>query len=83
MSLTAPEPISTAYLKRPSHQSVCLYVYPPIVARQEQRSRCNEYTPNNRKIIGHVVSYAVRVLSKESGLLILPGISCSFYKGLP
>jgi hypothetical protein len=32
--ITAPEPISTPYLKNPSHQSVCLYVYPSIVARQ-------------------------------------------------
>jgi hypothetical protein len=31
----APEPISTAYFINPSHQSVCLYVYPPIVARQQ------------------------------------------------
>jgi hypothetical protein len=28
-----PEPISTAYFINPSHQSLCLYVYPPIVAR--------------------------------------------------
>jgi hypothetical protein len=34
MYITAPEPISMAYLKNPSLQSVCLYVYPPIVARQ-------------------------------------------------
>jgi hypothetical protein len=34
MYITAPEPISTALLKNPSHQSVCLYVYPPILARQ-------------------------------------------------
>jgi hypothetical protein len=32
--ITAPEPISTAYFIHPSHQSVCLYVYPPIVAVQ-------------------------------------------------
>jgi hypothetical protein len=32
--IMAPEPISTAYLKNPSNQSVCLYVYPPIVPRQ-------------------------------------------------
>jgi hypothetical protein len=31
----APEPISTAYFINPSHQSVCLYVNLPIVARQE------------------------------------------------
>jgi hypothetical protein len=29
-----PEPISTAYFMNPSHQSVCLYLYPAIVARQ-------------------------------------------------
>jgi hypothetical protein len=33
--ITAPEPISIAYFINPSHQSVCLYVYPPIVARQQ------------------------------------------------
>jgi hypothetical protein len=30
----APEPISTAYLKNPFHQSVCLHVYPTIVTMQ-------------------------------------------------
>jgi hypothetical protein len=34
MYITAPEPISTAYFINSSHQSECLYVYPPIVARQ-------------------------------------------------
>jgi hypothetical protein len=34
MYITTPGPISTAYFINPSHQSVCLYVYPPIVARQ-------------------------------------------------
>jgi hypothetical protein len=34
MYIMAPEPISTAYFINPSHQSVCLYVYPLIVARQ-------------------------------------------------
>jgi hypothetical protein len=32
--VTALNPVSTAWLKNPSHQSVCLYVYPLIVARQ-------------------------------------------------
>jgi hypothetical protein len=32
--MMAPEPISTEYLKTPFHQSVCLYVHPPIVYRQ-------------------------------------------------
>jgi hypothetical protein len=30
----APEPTSTAYFINPSHLLVCLYVSPPIVARQ-------------------------------------------------
>jgi hypothetical protein len=34
MYTVAPEAISTAYFINPSHQSVCLYVYPTIVARQ-------------------------------------------------
>jgi hypothetical protein len=34
MYTVAPEPNSTAYSINPSHQSVCLYVYPHIVARQ-------------------------------------------------
>jgi hypothetical protein len=34
MFIMAPEPISTAYLTNPSYQSVSLYVYPFIVARQ-------------------------------------------------
>jgi hypothetical protein len=29
-----PEPIATVYFKNSSHQSVCLYVYPSIIARQ-------------------------------------------------
>jgi hypothetical protein len=34
MYIMAPEPISTAYLINPSHQSVYLHVYPPIISRQ-------------------------------------------------
>jgi hypothetical protein len=34
MHIMTSEPISTAYFKKPSHQSVSLYVYPLIVARQ-------------------------------------------------
>jgi hypothetical protein len=34
MCIMAPEPISTTHFINPSHQSVCIYVYPPIVARQ-------------------------------------------------
>jgi hypothetical protein len=41
MYILASEPISVAYFKNPSHQSVCLYVCSPIVAKnkfQQQRS---------------------------------------------
>jgi hypothetical protein len=34
MYIMALEPISTAYFINLSQQSLCLYVYPPIVARQ-------------------------------------------------
>jgi hypothetical protein len=35
MYFMAPEPIWTAYFINPSHHSVCLYVYPLIVAGQQ------------------------------------------------
>jgi hypothetical protein len=31
MCIMAPEPISTSYFINPSHQSVCLYVYPLLL----------------------------------------------------
>jgi hypothetical protein len=34
MYIMPPEPTSMAYFIDPSHQSVCLYVYPSVVARQ-------------------------------------------------
>jgi hypothetical protein len=34
MYIMAPESFSTENFINPSHQSVCLYVYPPIVASQ-------------------------------------------------
>jgi hypothetical protein len=34
MYIMAPEPIPMTYFINSSHQSVCLYVYLPIVARQ-------------------------------------------------
>jgi hypothetical protein len=33
--IMAPEPISTVHFIDPSHQSVSLYMYPPIVAWQQ------------------------------------------------
>jgi hypothetical protein len=34
MYIKEPEPISAAYFINLSHQSVCLYVYPPLLDRQ-------------------------------------------------
>jgi hypothetical protein len=64
----APEPISPAYFINPSHQPVCLYVCPFIVATQrlgKKRYLGNEYTRNNSRIVRRVVLYAVRAVSKE------------------
>jgi hypothetical protein len=58
----APEPISTAYFINPSHQSAEF----PTVARQ----RLGKHVPavnntrNNRRIVGSVAFYEVRVVSK-------------------
>jgi hypothetical protein len=57
----APEPISAPYIRKPSHQSVCLYVYPRKLLQG------NEHIPNNRGIVGRVDFYAVRVVSSEVG----------------
>jgi hypothetical protein len=44
----------------------------PKVARQQQGKNGNRYTRNNRRIVERVVSYAVRVISKESRGLVAP-----------
>jgi hypothetical protein len=64
-------------LHKSLHQSLCLYVYPLIVARQrlsknplilarqqlgKKGYRVNKYTRNNRITAGRVVLYAVRVV---------------------
>jgi hypothetical protein len=64
MYIMPPEPISTAYSINPSHQSVCLYVYPLIVARK--RLSKNIPAETNRRIVGGVAFYTVCVVSKES-----------------
>jgi hypothetical protein len=63
-----PEPIATAYIINPSHQSVCLYVYAHIIVRQRLAKHIpvETNTRNNKKIVGRVVLTTVRVASKES-----------------
>jgi hypothetical protein len=43
---------------------------------KKKRYRGNEYTSNNRRIVGPVVFYDVRVLSKESRRIVLSRTSC-------
>jgi hypothetical protein len=67
MHIMAPELISAGYVINPSNQSVCLYVYPPIVARQELGKNVTAAT--NTFAIEYVVDvsfYVVRVVSEES-----------------
>jgi hypothetical protein len=63
MYITAPESISMAYFINPSHQSVCLYAYPPILARK-QSYRSNKYTCNIEEA-GYIILYAVHVKTNE------------------
>jgi hypothetical protein len=44
MYIMAPEPVSNAYSINPSHQSVRLYVYPPIVSMQRLGEYVNAVT---------------------------------------
>jgi hypothetical protein len=67
---------------------VCVCVFPiasrqpfgknlPIYARQQLRKNITADIHNSRRIVGRVVLYAVRVVSKESRRLVLPRTSCS------
>jgi hypothetical protein len=51
MYILALEPISAAYFINPFHQSVCVYVYSLIVARQRLGKNVNAATntPSNNK----------------------------------
>jgi hypothetical protein len=69
MYIMTPEPISPAYFINPSHLSVCLYVYPPTVARQ-----C--VGKSNNRTVGRIVFYVVCVVSKESRQLVILRTSC-------
>jgi hypothetical protein len=50
MYFMAPEPISMEYFIYPSLQSVCLYKYPPIVARQRLGKNATAATNTQAKI---------------------------------
>jgi hypothetical protein len=68
MYIMSPEHISTAYFINPSHQSVYLYVYPPVVAKQRLGKNVTAATNTHAtRIVGLFVFYAVRVVSRNVG----------------
>jgi hypothetical protein len=76
--IMAAEPISTAYFINSSHQPVSVCVSRILLGNgsAKKRNGGNEYTRNNRRIVGRVVFSAVHVVSKESRRLILPRTFC-------
>jgi hypothetical protein len=75
MYIVAPESISTAYFINPSHKSVYLYVYPPLVARQRLHKHFTAAKvkhPTIVELLNASFFYAVSGVSKESILLVLP-----------
>jgi hypothetical protein len=73
--IMALEPISTAYFIHRSRQSVCLYVYPSFRCQAKLGKKFSQ----ERIIVIGAVLYAVRVVSKEVRLLVLPRPSCSLF----
>jgi hypothetical protein len=62
-------------MRSPCSVSVCVYP-PPLLLGNCSINSCNEYARNNRTV-ERVVSYAVRVVSKESRLLVLLRTFCN------
>jgi hypothetical protein len=77
-----PNPNSTAYTINPSHQPVCLYVYITIVARQWLGYCGNEYTCNNRRIVGGVVFYLVVSYQRKVGDWFFPELLVNLHPNL-
>jgi hypothetical protein len=64
--IMAPEPLSKAYFMHLSQQSVCLYVYPPIVARQWLGKNITLATNANEIIEGMLgASFSMRSVSYQ------------------
>jgi hypothetical protein len=78
--IVATEPLRTVYFINPSHQSVCLYVYPSSVCKTTTSSNISLFrcyvlarkhvpaatnTRNNNRIVRRFILYAIRVLSQE------------------
>jgi hypothetical protein len=76
MFIMATEPISTAYFTNPSNLPMCLYVYPSYCCKATARlsvslQRLCKHVPEttnarcNSRIVGRLIFYGVRVLSKS------------------
>jgi hypothetical protein len=66
MYIMATKPISKAYFINPFHQSVCLYMYAPIVAMQ-QLSKNGTAAINTRTTIEELLdaSFSMQLMSYE------------------
>lgn len=73
----APGSISVAHFINPFHQFVCLYLYPHVIARQRLYNLVPSSTSTcSNRIVGYVVSFVLRVISKENRRLILRRTYC-------
>jgi hypothetical protein len=75
MYIMAPEPISAAYFINPSHQSVCLYVYPRIVARQRLGKSVTTETNTDAAIEELLDLFSMRPVSYQRKV-VPPRTSC-------
>jgi hypothetical protein len=79
MYVMAPEPIPMAYFINPSHQSVCLYAYPPIIAGQGLVKNSPIVT---RQRLGKHVPAAINTHAKIEELLDTSfSMRCRLYGG--
>jgi hypothetical protein len=79
MYIMTPEPHLNGVLHKslpPVCVSLCISNLSLIGNGSIKRYRDNEYTSNDKQIIGRVVFSAVRVVSKENRRLVLPRTPC-------
>jgi hypothetical protein len=70
------QPISTAYFINPSHQSVCLHVYPFIVARQRLGKNVTAATNTHAKIENLLdKAFSVRFMLYQKSRQFFPDLS--------
>jgi hypothetical protein len=66
MYIMTPQPVSNEYFINPSHQSVCLYEYTPIVASQ-RLSKSIMAATNTQETIKELLKEIFRVVSRKVG----------------